>query len=32
MIRKIIVSITIHSWIYVVRVNEIKIEHIDENN
>jgi hypothetical protein len=32
MIRKIIVSITIHSRIYVVRVNEIKVEHIDENN
>jgi hypothetical protein len=32
MIRKIIVSITIHCRIYVVRVNEIKIEHIDENN
>jgi hypothetical protein len=32
MIRKIIVSITIHSRIYVVRVNEIRIEHIDENN
>jgi hypothetical protein len=32
MIRKIIVSITIHSRIYVVRVNEIKIEHIDEIN
>jgi hypothetical protein len=32
MIRKIIVLITIHSRIYVVRVNEIKIEHIDENN
>ncbi len=32
MIRKIIVSITIHCRIYVVRVNEIRIEHIDENN
>jgi hypothetical protein len=32
MIRRIIVSITIHSRIYVVRVNEIRIEHIDENN
>jgi hypothetical protein len=32
MIRRIIVSITIHNWIYVVRINEIKIEHIDENN
>ncbi len=31
-IRKIIVSITIHSRIYVMRVNEIRIEHIDENN
>jgi hypothetical protein len=32
MIRRIIVSITIHSWIYVVRVNEIRIKHIDEIN
>jgi hypothetical protein len=32
MIRKIVVSITSHSRIYVVRVNEIRIEHIDENN
>jgi hypothetical protein len=32
MIRRIVVSITIHSRIYAVRVNEIKIEHIDENN
>jgi hypothetical protein len=32
MIRKIIVLITIHSRIYVVRVNEIRVEHIDENN
>jgi hypothetical protein len=32
MIRKIIVSITIHNRIYIVRVNEIRIEHIDENN
>jgi hypothetical protein len=32
MIRRIVVSITIHSRIYVVRVNEIRIEHIDENN
>ncbi len=32
MIRRIIVSITIHNRIYVVRVSEIKIEHIDENN
>jgi hypothetical protein len=32
MIYKIIVSITIHNRIYVVRVNEIKIKHIDENN
>jgi hypothetical protein len=32
MIRRIIVSITIHSRIYVVRINEIKVEHIDENN
>ncbi len=32
MIRKIIVSITIHSRIYVVRVNEIRIKHIDESN
>jgi hypothetical protein len=31
-IRKIIVSITIHCRIYVVRVNEIRIKHIDENN
>jgi hypothetical protein len=32
MVRKIIVFFTIHSRIYVVRVNEIRIEHIDENN
>jgi hypothetical protein len=32
MIRKIIVFITIHSRIYVVQINEIRIEHIDENN
>ncbi len=32
MIRRIIVSITIHNRIYVVQINEIKIEHIDENN
>ncbi len=32
MIRKIIVWIMIHSRIYVVRVNEIRFEHIDENN
>ncbi len=32
MIRRIIVSITIHSRIYVLRVNEISIKHIDENN
>ncbi len=32
MIRRIIVSITIHNRIYVVRVNEIKIEYIDKNN
>jgi hypothetical protein len=32
MIRKIIVSITIHNRIYVVQVNEMRIEHIDENN
>ncbi len=32
MIRKIIVSITIHSRIYVMRVNEIRVEHIDEIN
>jgi hypothetical protein len=32
MIRRIIISITIHSRIYVVRVNEIKIEHINEIN
>jgi hypothetical protein len=32
MICKIIVSITIHNRIYVVRVNEIKIKHIDKNN
>jgi hypothetical protein len=31
-IRKIIVSITIHNQIYVVRVKEIRIEHIDKNN
>jgi hypothetical protein len=31
-IRKIIVSIMIHSRIYVVRINEIKVEHINENN
>jgi hypothetical protein len=31
-IRKIIVSITIHNRIYVLRVNEIRIKHIDENN
>jgi hypothetical protein len=32
MIRRIVVSITIHCRIYVVRVNEMRIEHIDENN
>jgi hypothetical protein len=32
MIRSIIVSITIHNQIYIVRVNEIKVEHIDEIN
>jgi hypothetical protein len=32
MIRRIIVSITIHNRIYIVRVNKIRIEHIDENN
>jgi hypothetical protein len=32
MIRKIIVSITIHNRIYVVRVNEIRVEHIDKIN
>jgi hypothetical protein len=32
MIRRIIVSITIHNRIYVVQINEIRIEHIDENN
>ncbi len=31
-IRKIIVSITIHNRIYVVRINEIRIKHIDEIN
>ncbi len=32
MIRRIIVSITIHNRIYVVRINEIRIVHIDEIN
>ncbi len=31
-IRKIIISITIHSRIYAIRVNEVRIEHIDEIN
>jgi hypothetical protein len=31
-IRKIIVLITIHIRIYVIQVNKIKIEHIDEIN
>jgi hypothetical protein len=32
MIRRIIVLITIHNRIYVVRVNEIRTEHINEIN
>jgi hypothetical protein len=32
MIWRIIVSITIHNRIYVVQVNEIKVEHIDQIN
>jgi hypothetical protein len=32
MIRKIIVSITIHNRIYIVRINEIRIKYIDEIN
>jgi hypothetical protein len=31
-IRRIIESITIRIWIYAMRINEIKVEHIDTNN